>query len=205
MAIESVACASGDSAPSDIAEETNRRRMRSAGSTSSSGIGCPRRMASRSRGPAGRRSRSSVRQERLSVGLARLRSSTACWSATTIGGAQPWSSPSLRKRTRPWSGKRGRRLLAPARKPADAAASTSSRELLEADAADRRRRAGEAGSITSWPSPRASKICAPQYEDRVEIPILERILSRPFSAAARYRFVASAGVGRASADSFRPR
>ena len=55
IAIESVACASGESAPSDIAEETKRVRIDSAGSTSSSGTGAPSRTASRSRGPAGRR------------------------------------------------------------------------------------------------------------------------------------------------------
>ena len=46
---------SGDSAPSDIAEETNRRRMPSAGSTSSRGTWVPARTVSRSRGLAGRR------------------------------------------------------------------------------------------------------------------------------------------------------
>ena len=50
-------------------------------------------------------------------------------------------------------------------------------------------------SITSWPRPSTSKICAPQYEERVEIPIFERILSRPFSAARGSRSAASAGVG----------
>src|SRR4051812_27898554 len=52
--------------------------------------------------------------------------------------------------------------------------------------------------ITSWPSPSASNVWAPQYDERVEIPILERILSSPFSAAERYRSRAFAGVGRSS-------
>ncbi len=41
-------------------------------------------------------------------------------------------------------------------------------------------------SITAGPSPMASKICAPAYDCSVEIPIFERILSSPFSAALRY-------------------
>jgi hypothetical protein len=60
-------------------------------------------------------------------------------------------------------------------------------------------------ATTSCPRPRISKICPPQYEDRVEIPIFERTLSRPFSAAERNRFAASVGVGLGSAGSFRPR
>src|SRR5437660_1555960 len=43
-------------------------------------------------------------------------------------------------------------------------------------------------STTSAPSPNASKICAPQYEESVEIPIFERTLRSPFSAAARNLF-----------------
>ncbi len=55
MAIDSVACASGESAPSDIAAETKRGRMASIGSTSSSGTGVPAgRKPSRSRGLVGR-------------------------------------------------------------------------------------------------------------------------------------------------------
>ena len=42
-------------------------------------------------------------------------------------------------------------------------------------------------SMTSWPRPSASKICAPQYEESVEMPIFDRILSSPFSAAVRKR------------------
>src|SRR5882762_9327309 len=55
MPIARVACASGVSAPRDMALEMNRRRMSSTGSTSSSGIGCAARKSSRSRGPAGAR------------------------------------------------------------------------------------------------------------------------------------------------------
>src|SRR2546422_323475 len=50
-------------------------------------------------------------------------------------------------------------------------------------------------SITSAPSPSASKIWAPQYDDSVEMPIFEMILRRPFSAAARNRKRASSSIG----------
>ena len=54
-------------------------------------------------------------------------------------------------------------------------------------------------SITSPPSPSASKIWAPQYEDRVEMPIFDSTLSRPCSAAAQNLRRAPPGVGRGAA------
>ena len=59
--------------------------------------------------------------------------------------------------------------------------------------------------ITSWPRPSTSKICAPQYELSVEMPIFDRILSRPFSAAERNCARASAGVGRGAVSASRSR
>ena len=77
-------------------------------------------------------------------------------------------------------------------------------DLLESDPADGRRGAGEAGGRSPrGPGPRISKIWPPQYEESVEMPIFDRILSSPFSAAERNRRAASRGVGRGSAGSFR--
>ena len=49
-------------------------------------------------------------------------------------------------------------------------------------------------SISSGPRPTASKICAPQYDGIVEMPILDIVLSRPFAIPFVARFCASAGV-----------
>src|ERR1051326_4126068 len=59
IAIASVACASGDSAPSDIALEMKRRRIASTGSTSSIGTGACGFKSSQAGGPAGGGARSS--------------------------------------------------------------------------------------------------------------------------------------------------
>jgi hypothetical protein len=45
---------------------------------------------------------------------------------------------------------------------------------------------GNQRSTSPGPSPTASKICAPQYDCTVEIPIFERTFSSPFSTALMY-------------------
>ena len=49
-------------------------------------------------------------------------------------------------------------------------------------------------STSSEPSPTASKICAPQYDEIVEMPILEIVFSRPFAIPFKARFCASSAV-----------
>jgi hypothetical protein len=106
IAIVSVSCASGDRAPSDMADEMNRARMASIGATCSSGMGEAGRSVSRSRTvvgapPAAR----SANVRYASSGLVPARDAralpTACCSASTVWGAQACCSLSLRKRMRP--------------------------------------------------------------------------------------------------------
>src|SRR5205814_1936841 len=160
--VASVRCASGDNAPSDIAVEMKRRRMTSAGSTWSSATGTPVRIASKSRGPAGARAAT----------LATKASYPWRCSAVTTGGDQPWSSPSLRKRTRPWSGSARSAPSSPyaARWRARTSSAISANPIPPiVDTVPVKQR-----SITSAPRPSASKIWAPQYEDSVDIPIFAR-------------------------------
>ena len=63
---------------------------------------------------------------------------------------------------------------------------------------------GKQVSITSAPSPSASKIWAPQYEESVEMPIFDSTLRRPCSAAAQNLRRASSGVGRGGDASVAP-
>ena len=86
MPIAKVRCASGESAPKDMAVEMKRRRIVSAGSTSSSGIGVPERIASKSRGLAGTRAATRARNVSYAWGVF---ASTAFCIARTRGGDQP--------------------------------------------------------------------------------------------------------------------
>ena len=91
-----VRCASGESAPSDIAVEMKRRRSASTGSTSASGTGVPPpppRIASRSRGLAGARA---ATREPNAPNACGVLAATAFCIARTRGGDQAWSSPSRR-------------------------------------------------------------------------------------------------------------
>ncbi len=83
MPIASVRCASGDNAPSDIAVDTKRRRISSAGSTSSSGMGGTARNASRSRGLAG--SRAATRARKPSYASGEPAFTAACIDRTSCG------------------------------------------------------------------------------------------------------------------------
>jgi hypothetical protein len=49
-------------------------------------------------------------------------------------------------------------------------------------------------STSSDERPTASKICAPQYEGTVEIPIFDIVFSRPFAMPLVARYCASSGV-----------
>ena len=196
MAMVIVSCASGESEPSDMADETNRARMDSMGSTSSSGIGdagadgeqvAHRRrraavgaLAERAPRLVGRwhvrdDARAADRLLQRQHGLRRPRRAARrpCGIGAGRRRAARRRPRALHRRTRdggaparprPARGSPGRRAATPCRR-------NSGRSL---------RRPGRC----------ASNICAPQYEDSVEMPILARILSSPFSigrAVARLR------------------
>ena len=108
IAMDIVSCASGESEPSDIADETKRARMDSIGSTAFSGIAWPSRIARRSRTVVGAPPFArSLNVRHASSGVIVVREAralpTACCNACTVVGAQACGSPSFRKRMRPMS------------------------------------------------------------------------------------------------------
>ena len=162
IAIDSVACASGESAPSDMAEETNRVRIASAGSTSSSGTGVPGR--ARRAGRAGRPAaalpffdQEAAVRRRVPPRLHRLlqrHHDRRC--PAVVLALLPEADPAV-------VGQRDPTSAASARVGRAVARQHVLRDLLEADAADAARRCpSKQAPITSWPRPSTSKICAPQ-------------------------------------------
>ena len=143
MAMASVSCASALIDPNDIAPVEKRLTIDSTGSTSSSGIGAPADLKSKSRaawpaGAPGRRPGS-----RYSLKIRYWPPRVACCSLNTVSGLNRWYSPSRRHWYSPPQSRSGcadrplrKRLFVPAR-------ATSSEITLDADAFDARRRPGE--------------------------------------------------------------
>ncbi len=153
IAIESVACASGESAPSDIAEETNRRRISSTDSTSSSGTGVPGRTARRSRGLAGRRASCLARNP--CVGLGAIPPSPP--AAAPPPAVVPSRDPHPPCGSGPVRGREGRAAPSTRARTSTSSASSSNPIPPRGEAVPSKQ-----VSITSCPRPSTSKICAPQ-------------------------------------------
>ena len=113
MPIVSAWCASGLSAPSDIAAPAKRGRIADTGSTSASGSGSRRRlrMTSWSRTVAG--VRASAARYSSSASACAPAAASVCIDFT-VDGAYRWRSPSPRKRAKPGSWKRAARVAASA-------------------------------------------------------------------------------------------
>ena len=148
IAIARASCASGESAPSDIAVLTKRLTTSLAGSTSSSGTGCVHSLSRiSSRSDCGW---SMDDRRRHSPYASASPVCAAFCAARTARGLYAWCSPALRKRTRPWSASGcGRPRLT---------RSMSSRSAPPT----RDGTAGKHISMTSAPRPSASRTSAPR-------------------------------------------
>ncbi len=191
IATASVSCASRESEPSDIAPVEKRLTISDAGSTSSSGT--PPSSANR------KRSSPRIVDARAEVGVDRRRV-----LLVRLVAAVPYRVLQQRDRL-------GLPLVmlaagAPCVQPDDGQEGVRRRPDTHARAARARRSASSCApmppmrdgvpvkyrSTSCCERPTASKICAPQYDGTVEIPILEIVFSRPLPIALTARARASA-------------
>ena len=195
--------ASGDSAPTLIAETTNRRAIERASSTSSSG---DRRATPADAEPVAGDARrgaagASVVAVRGEGGVDAAAGSSAARQRSVIAvafaGAYRWSSPSPRKRAKPGIGQpaRGPRRPGDGPRPPRAPELDASPRSASLERPGHAAAAGKQRATTAASSSSVSNSSPPMYEATALMPIRARILRSPASSAAT-RF--ADGVGRRS-------